>query len=86
MITDNHPHLERVALEARDALLPSRTLALDFLARSAGDKTAAVRLALHHVKSIFPGFSPRSQIGSPAEKLYNRLVVSIAHHAVTWSQ
>ena len=80
----NHPQaqvLARAALESKDtlrdalhAVLPtSRQLASDFLARTGGNPTEAMHLVLRYVRDIFPGFVPRSRIGSPGERLYNRL-------------
>lgn len=92
----NHPQaqvLARVALENRDTLrdalnatLPTpRQLANEFLTRTGGNQFKAMHLVLGYVRDIFPDFVARKRIGSPAERLYNRIQKSIEAQVKTWS-
>jgi hypothetical protein len=76
---------ERLALDAAARLRTSRQLAEEFLDAAQGNPTAAVHIARLYVKALYPAFVTRRCIGSPAEKLYNRITKAVSTQAKTWS-
>ncbi|MCM0083273.1 hypothetical protein L4X63_16935 [Geomonas sp. Red32] len=85
MHTYNDLVAQRVAQDAAAYVKTNRQLAEDFLTATQGDPRAAVGIAKHYVKALHPGFIPRRNIGSPAERVYSNLQAAVARCAKTWT-